>query len=147
MSGTYSKTIFDIQTLSERFFEKCEKKWFLALKNAHILQDKVEISTWTGFLIQIILEICLEMFCFLSSSIPCNKRPSFETYDIFCNELAKLLFFAKHHYDLNGFRFHFSLRDSTLSCCWSERWESQLSVNIWFVGSILTSWKPNCVES
>ena len=76
MSGTYSKTIFDIQTSSETFFEKCEKSGFLALKNAHILQDKVEISTWTGFLIQIILEICLEMFYFLSPSIPCNKRPS-----------------------------------------------------------------------
>ena len=95
MSGTYSKTIFDIQTSSETFFEKCEKSGFLALKNAHILQDKVEISTWTGFLIQIILEICLEMLYFLSPSIPCNKRPSFETYDIFFYWIGKIAVFCK----------------------------------------------------
>ena len=44
MSGTYSKIIFDIQTSSEKFFEKCENSGFLALENVHILQDEVEIS-------------------------------------------------------------------------------------------------------
>ena len=110
------------------------------MKDAHILQDKVEISTWTGFLIQITLEICLEMLYFLSSSIPFNKRPSFETYDIFCTELAKLLFVQNTIMTWMGSdsTFHYVI---PLCLVAKYRKDENLSF-LWIYGLLGRSWRP-----